>query len=161
MRIESQIVDIDGSCRDVNFPDSAMGKAIDLINYIESFSTLRSASNAEGGELTTKEIKSLISSSATQTISSGWECHGLISQIQIFLNWVEIDEIFIELTFFPNDVNEKAYSLEAFKAWLKPFLVALNTDTYFVRYENVSWKYGDTSKDSGVIFTNKECELNG
>jgi len=136
-------------------------RANDLINYVEGFSTLLSASSSEGRELTANEIKSQLSNSAPQTISSGWECKGLISQIQIFLGWVKNDEIFIELTFFPNDVNKKAYSLEAFKHWLKPFLVALNTGTYFVRYENASWKYGDTSKESGVIFTNKECEING
>jgi hypothetical protein len=69
--------------------------------------------------------------------------------------------VFVELTFFPQDVDKKAYSLKEFLKWLKPFLVSLNTSTYFVRYENASWKYGDTSEDSGVIFTNAQYAING
>lgn len=161
MDAEAQLIDVDGSCRDVNFPDVNSADAIALIKSVQRFCALRDASDSEGKELSPSDIFERLSASGSQTIVSYWMCQGLISQIQLFFSWQESSKIFVELTFFPQDVDRGAYSLRSFLDWLRPFLVALNESAYYVRYENVSWEFGDTSDTSGVIFTNAQCPING
>ncbi|MCW9027130.1 MAG: hypothetical protein OQJ77_07410 [Thiovulaceae bacterium] len=161
MEIEKQVIDIDGSCRDINFPDVGKSEAISLLNLLKMSCELKSANDSEGAEISSKELMEHVSSSDKETISSYWLCQGLVSQVQVFLSWTNDSKIFIEITFFPQDVDSKTYTLEAFLEWLKPFLVSLNTSDYFVRYENASWNYGDTSEKSGVIFSNSQYAMNG
>ncbi len=143
------------------FPDVNESQAIALLAYVQASCKLSGASDSEGNELAITEISDRLSSSDSETIVSGWVCHGLISQIQLFFSWHNTSKIFIELTFFPQDVDNKLYSLESFNDWLKPLLLALNTSIYYVRYENVSWEFGDTREGSGVIFTNSQYAING
>jgi hypothetical protein len=161
MDIEEQVIDIDGSCRDVNFPDIDRPEAIALVSQAQTNCELKNATDSEGTGISVTEIIARLSSSEAETIVSYWTCQGLISHVQLFFSWGKGSKVFVELTFFPQDVDKKAYSLKEFLKWLKPFLVLLNTSTYFVRYENASWKYGDTSEDSGVIFTNAQYAING
>ena len=160
MDIEEQVIDIDGSCRDVNFPDVERAEVITFLDYINELSALDNAYDSEGNELTISKLKETISSSKSETIFSYWHCKGLISQIQIFFSWKNNSKIFIEITFFPQDIDSTLYSLEKFKSWLKPILLALNVRIYFVRYENASWKFGDMSETSGVIFSYKQYDIN-
>lgn len=161
MEIEEQVVDIDGSCRDINFPDVGRSEATSLVNQLNISFELKNANDSEGTEISSKEIIERVSTSDKETISSCWLCQGLVSQVQVFLSWTNDSKIFIEITFFPQDVDSKIYTLEAFLEWLNPFLVSLNTSEYFVRYENASWNYGDTSETSGVIFSNSQYAING
>ena len=161
MKIEDQVIDIDGSCRDINFPDVGRSEAISLLNHMKTTCELKNGNDTEGNEISAEEMIKRISSSDTETIFSYWLCHGLVSQVQLFLSWTDGSKIFVEITFFPQDVNKEKYSLETFLGWLKPLLASLNTSTYFVRYENASWNYGDTSETSGVIFTNSQYAING
>lgn len=161
MEIEEQVIDVDGSCRDVNFPDVGRSEAITLLNQAQTNCELKSATDSEGDEISVDEMIERLSSSEAETIVSYWTCQGLISQVQLFFFWNKDSNVFIELTFFPQDVDKKEYSLKEFLKWLKPFLVSLKTSAYFVRYENASWKYGDTSETSGVIFTNLHYAING
>lgn len=161
MEIEEQVIDIDGSCRDINFPDVGRSEALTLLNHLKTSYKLKNANDSEGIEISTKEIIDRVSSYDNETISSYWLCQGLVSQVQVFLSWTNDSKIFVEITFFPQDVDSKRYTLEAFLEWLKPFLVSLNTSDYFVRYENASWNYGDSSEASGVIFSNLQYAING
>ena len=161
MKIEAQVIDDDGSCRDVNFPDVEKWQAIALIEYVQEFCVLNNARDSNGNNLSVEMIVKHLSVLDTETIVSDWECHGLISHIRLFFYWKDKSNIFVELTFFPQSINKQNYSLENFIAWLKPILVSLNTSIYYVRYESASWEYGDTSKSSGVIFSNIEYPING
>jgi len=162
MEIEEQIIDIDGSCRDINFPKVDRFNAIALINWIDSFSTLEKATDSQGHELSVEDIKKhfSLSSHDGETIISYWRSDGLISRLQLFFIWQKRSEIFIELTFFPEDIDKKIFNIKEFLKWLKPILLALNTNEYYVRYQNISWKYGDTSESSGVIFSNWQGRVN-
>ncbi|WP_312956359.1 hypothetical protein [Pseudomonas songnenensis] len=161
MDAETQVIDVDGSCRDVNFPDVNSAEAIALIKSVQRFCRLRDAFDSEGKELSPSELVDRLSSSGSQSIVSYWLCEGLVSQIQLFFSWQEGSKIFVELTFFPQDVDRGAYSLKSFLDWLRPFLVALKESAYYVRYENASWVFGDASDASGVIFTNAQYPING
>lgn len=161
MDIEEQIIDIDGSCRDINFPNVSASDAISLLKHVNDKYNLIKATETEGEEISSQEAIEFISSSPSGNIISIWKCTGMLSQMQLFYSWKNKSKIFIELTIFPQDFNKAEYSLKNFEIWLKSILVALNISTFYVRYENASWKYGDTSRYSGVIFTNKECKING
>lgn len=161
MDIEEQVIDIDGSCRDINFPDVGRSEAVALLNQMKQSCKLKNSTDSEGNIISTQGIIKRLSSSDTETISSYWLCQGLVSQVQLFISWAKGEEIFVEITFFPQDVDTTAYTLTEFTGWLKPILVALSTSTYFVRYENSSWSYGDISETSGVIFTNSQYAING
>ncbi len=161
MEIEKQVIDIDGSCRDVNFPDVDRTQAIALLKYVQSFCSLKNATDSEGDNLSVEEMRERLSSAVTETIVSYWECQGLISHVQLFFSWRDRLKVFVELTFFPQDIDEQNYSLETFITWLRPILVALNINTFYVRYENASWVFGDTSESSGVIFSNSQYAING
>ena len=69
--------------------------------------------------------------------------------------------IITEVTFFPNDISKKDFKLDIFLNWLRPILFALETNEYFVGYDNASWKYGDTGNHSGVIFSNHQYDVFG
>ncbi|MBD3647871.1 MAG: hypothetical protein HUJ31_10565 [Pseudomonadales bacterium] len=161
MCIEEQIIDVDGSCRDINVPDVGRSEAVSLLNLVKASFELRSAADSEGHELSVDGMIERLSASESETILSCWTCEGLISPLQIFFSWNKDTNVFVELTFFPQDVDSREYSLTGFLDWLRPVLVALNTSKYFVRYENASWQYGDTSETSGVIFTNVQHAVNG
>lgn len=161
MNIEEQLLDVDGSCRDINFPDTDYSKAIALLKLIVSFSDLESAFDKEGQELSIEGIERNLLSIRQDAIISCWKCKGIISHIQLFFSWIKRAEVFVELTFFPDDVDKINFSIHKFLNWLRPILLALDTDEYFVRYENVSWKYGDTSEYAGVIFSNLQYNING
>jgi len=118
------------------------------------------ANDSEGNELSAEEIEKRLSFSPRETIFSSWKGEGLISRIQLFFSWVNQSEILIELTFFPDYINQQIYNINEFLNWLKPILVALKTKEYYVRYENASWEYGDTSEFSGVIFSNLQHPVN-
>ena len=161
MEIEEQLLDVDGSCRDVNFPDVDHSQAIELVKYIQSFSVLDNAIDPEGHQLSVEEVEKSLSFSSSETIVSYWRCEGLVSQVQLFFSWSNPSGVYVELTFFPNDIVHDLFSLREFLDWLKPILIALETNEYYVRYENVSWEYGDVSRTSGVIFTNSQYAVNG
>ncbi len=75
MDIEEQIIDKDGSCRDINFPDVNESQAIALLAYVQASCKLSGASDSEGNELAITEISDRLSSSDSETIVSGWVCH--------------------------------------------------------------------------------------
>ena len=159
--VESQIIDDDGSCRDINFPDVTSPKAIALLELIKSFCTLDDASNNTGDKLDVSQLENSIASLPSDSITSRWSSSRLIKHLQLFFSWDNADKVFIEITFFPNDVDRQSFSLVAFQDWLGPILKSLDTTEYYVRYENASWKYGDTGKYSGVIISNASTARSG
>ena len=154
MEIAEQIIDIDGSCRDVNFPDVSQSQAYAVVSHFQSICALKTATDSEGNDLNAQQMEERLSLSSSETIVSHWISKGLISQVQLFLSWESNSKIFIEITFFPNDVERDHFNLHLFFEWLAPILDALETNEYYVRYENASWKYGDISQHSGVIISN-------
>lgn len=132
MRLDEQLIEIDGSCRDINFPDVDQLKAMALLEHIKSFCCLENATDSEGNNLSADEIEKRMSFSLRETITSCWKGEGLISQIQVFFHWINQSEIMIELTFFPDDIDQKEFNVDKFLVWLKPVLVALKSREYYV-----------------------------
>lgn len=161
MNIEEQVIEVPGPGREVNFPRVGRSEAIAVLKHAESIGVFGTAYMSEPREIDVKEIAERLSSCDAEAIVSSWTSDGLVSQFKLGFAWNEPQEISVTLSFLPQDVDRGAYSLNAFLDWLKPFLAALGTDTYFVRYGSYPWEYGDTGETSGVIFTSSDYPING
>ncbi len=82
---------------------------------------------------------------------------GLFSHFQCFMH-VDSDGPFLELTFFPDDVLRDRDPLQSVVHFLRDLCSDTSVTQYFVRYENASWTFGDTTSMSGVIFTRTDVE---
>ena len=77
----------------------------------------------------------------------------LIQQLQLYIFIEDDGQPFLEVTFSPQDVNLEPGNIDAFVSLMKAWQETLQATTFYVRYENVSWRIGDTSRYSGVIYT--------
>lgn len=78
---------------------------------------------------------------------------GMIPHVQLFIDENrDTNEYCLEVTFFPDDIDTKRFSLEAFQQLIEDWNAVLKSDDYFVRYENASWDLYDPS-GLGVIYT--------
>ena len=75
---------------------------------------------------------------------------GLIKRLQVFLS-PELEGPFVELTFFPEDIDQPPDLAEAFVAWADAKCALAGASSYFARQENASWKFGDVGLNSGVF----------
>jgi hypothetical protein len=114
MGLEEELTGFDGSCRDINFPDVDQFKATALLEHIRSFCILECADDEDGKEVSADEIKNCLSSSPRKTIFSFWKSKGLISRIQLFFLWANRSEIFIEITFSPDHIDQKTFNINDF-----------------------------------------------
>ncbi len=153
--IESCILEGDGSCRDITMDDVDVQRAREIVSFLLRTYTLTRSINREGEELAFGASIALVEAEFLKTentlliyMESGTE---LISRLQITLHWQNLQEVSWELTIFP-EVVRRPFSLKLFKEFLDPILIIAQPEMYFVRYENGSWRYGDTSKEGGVIY---------
>ena len=154
--MEDQLLDVDdGSCRDITFPGLSAEGASGLLGFFGTSFKLEEASDMEGETLGFAEARHYVETAASGMLHTFWRSSGLISHLQLFFSW-ENREFFAEITFFPQDVTREQFSLDRFFQFLEPIVRATNTEELYVRYENVSWRTGDTSKTSGVIFSTEE-----
>lgn len=154
------VLDVDGSCRDINFEGLTWAGATSIMQWLIDNSANVTADNEEK-----KPIESLQTGKRVCDIArTTGVCHislrdtdGLFSQTQAFI-CPDSDFAFVELSFFPEDIISDQYSLERLVAFLDNLKMIGRAANYFVRYENASWRVGDTSNDSGVIFTFHDIE---
>lgn len=151
------ITDKDGSCRDINF-DGANWTGVE--SFIEKIADLYSSLkcqvwqfNEEANEVGCKDmLKNLKMSGASAQIYAE-DISNILQQLQIFIFTEDNNQPFLELTFFPQDVNLEPGNIDAFINLVQDWNDILKATKFFVRYENASWKFGDESKYSGVIYT--------
>jgi hypothetical protein len=163
-QIEREILDRDGSCRDINIEEISFVKARDVTESLNAAYRIMSAVNSEG-----EDVKRLLNEGnifdefekRPNSIHVTYENErALISHLQLYLFWGHSENVSIEFTFFPEAIA-KDFSFSAFEQFISPFITASGSEEYFVRYENASWKYGDTSPESGVIFHGKMANEQG
>ena len=85
-----------------------------------------------------------------------WQSCACISHLQLFLSWESRQRFFVEVTFFPEDIAQELFSLDQFFQFLQPIVSATGVEQFYVRYENASWEFGDTSATAGVILSAAE-----
>jgi hypothetical protein len=147
------LLDIDGSCRDINFEAPTWAGIKKLITLLEADFKSTTSSDTHGHELGKpfSENFSLPARNGEYARMCFNEGEGLITDIQVFVCTEENSVPFIELTFFPDDLRQSP-TLEAdFVAWAEELRLTLESQRYYVRYENASWQFGEISPHSGVF----------
>jgi hypothetical protein len=156
--IEKQILDCDGSCRDINIEDVSFEYANEIAVFLSEVYALKSAVNSEG-----EDVVSSIRNGNLQrqfdikpnSIHAVYENESaLIANMQVYWAWGNKGDVYVEFTFFPEDVANE-FSFSSFEHFVQPLIRASGSSIYFVRYENASWKFGDTSPEGGVIYQGK------
>lgn len=159
-RVEAALLDCDGSCRDINFAECiSTSGAIDVLGLLASSWTLTRATSVEGDEIDSAELERnfrLVSGS----LSTVWTGGRNPEHIQAYFHWLEPDRVFCEITFFPCDFDDETFTLLGFLSMLSKLTLAANSDEYYLRYEDASWRHGQYEKDS-VILSDKVLSLSG
>ena len=154
IKIREALLDRDGSCRDVNFANPSWEGVGNLRDWVRS-------------QYSGLEIATYFPTSVTEPTwipqQRGENSHILASQgkifirlLQVFISREEDDSPFVELTFFPQDVEDIPDLAARFCDLADSWARLLQATQYFVRYENASWQFGDCGDRSGVIFS-KQC----
>jgi hypothetical protein len=157
--ITHDLLDCDGSCRDINFGEriNKVG-SIDIVNFLASEWTLKQAMSGDGEELALEELPKFFNR-ALGTVSTVWHGSKNPNHLQAFFNWSVPDEIFCEVTFFPEDLNETQFVLEDFLVFVSKLVGASGTSEYYIRYEDASWRHGNGKTNDGVIFSHENFML--
>lgn len=157
-QIEKEILDRDGSCRDVNIEDVSFERARDVVDSLKQVYLVTGTVNSEG-----EDVEELIKEGKIHevfkkqpnSIHATFENEmALVSHMQLHLSWDQSEKVSVEFTFFPESVVG-CFSFSLFDQFITHFVAASGSSEYFVRYENASWKYGDLSSEGGVIYHGK------
>ena len=156
----TSLLDADGTCRDVNFEGPTWQGVADLVDLLRiSFGTC-SASDPDG-QFLAEPLRNSVPETAARC--NGYvhvdlrEGKDLFAQIQLWVG-VEADESpFVEITFWPEDVARTATLRDDFLSWADRLRGTAQARRYYARYENASWRFGDTSRHSGVFLVGEEA----
>lgn len=151
--VEAQILDIDGSCRDITFSYLSPTGVLGLFDNFGTSYVLEKASDRDGRQVTVKGARHYLADSSSGIFHSTWASGDLISYLQLFFSWEDRERYFAEVTFFPQDILVEQFCLTRFIEFLRVLGEASGATEYYVRYENASWKFGDTGEMSGVILS--------
>ncbi|MEP7287146.1 MAG: hypothetical protein ABI947_15435 [Chloroflexota bacterium] len=154
--IEQSLLDIDGSCRDINFEAPTWKGTVDLLRWFCKNYVIFSADTAEGTDLKTyfaecENFELSIPLPEEYIHLSGANSQALIAGLQVYVGNEEDGTPFVELTFFPETLNA-TFSGMAFVHLVEELRQMLQSSRYYVRRENASWKFGSSGIGSGVIF---------
>lgn len=151
--VVASLLDVDGACRDLNFEHPTWAGVGDLIGHLGNSFKEVSASDLEGhviAEVDPGSVSTAARESGSAHVVFG-EGSGLIKRLQVFVVREADGSPFVELTFFPDDV-EPAENLRAdFLIWANDLRACLKARRYYARYENASWRFGEIGADSGVF----------
>ncbi len=157
-RVEAALLDCDGSCRDINFAECILTSgAIDVLGFLASSWTCVQAMTGEGDEIANAELQGNLRL-ASGSLSTIWNGGRNPEHIQAYFYWDEPDNVFCEITFFPQDFDGGTFKLMEFLSMLSKLVLAAGSDEYYIRYEDASWRHGQHEKDS-VILSDKVLSL--
>lgn len=154
------ITKCDGSTRDVNFKPANAVAGEGVFDLFSKSFVLRDAHDEDGNEfMDIATINSQVKNKQTGMIHACWTAEKKwVSQIQVFMDW-DASEYACEISFFPDDIDKSIFTMQLFTEFLGNLLKIADAREYYVRYENVSWRFGDCSKNSGIIFSHKSVPL--
>jgi hypothetical protein len=150
------ILDCDGGCRDVTFTPAAKPAIISFIHLLLLQYQIASAFDNNGidrsQQLHVDDPLFGIDGYIHIVLTDG---RGLIPHLQLFIDNDRSTGVYcLEVSFFPNDIDLQQFSIQKFRILIEHWNETIQSDDYFVRYENASWKLYDPN-DLGVIYTRK------
>jgi hypothetical protein len=151
--IVTSLLDKDGSCRDLNFEAPTWAGVEDLLGSLESRFGKASGTDQEERAIAAPFQKSVLAAAKDRgcihlVFNEGV---GLIKTLQMFVCSENDGSPFFELTFFPDDVEPTQSLRRDFIDWAHQMQARLCARRYYARYENASWRFGDTGAHSGVF----------
>jgi hypothetical protein len=156
--IVTALTDADGSCRDLNFEGATWSGVTVLIRDLEASFRICSATADDG-----TKISQPLEATVLQTAFSGELVHlvfedgaGFAGIVQVYISPAEDGLPFVELSFFPEDIKSSGAVRREFVEWVNKLQSQLGARRWFARYENASWKMGDTGPTSGVFAFSEE-----
>lgn len=154
-RVETALLDCDGSCRDINFAECiSTSGAIDVVECLASSWTLAQAMTGNGDEIANVELQDTLRQ-PSGSLSTVWNGGRNPEHIQAYFHWNEPDGIFCEVTFFPQDFDEQTFKLMEFLSMLSRLAVAARSDEFYLRYEDASWRHGQHENDCVIFASSK------
>ena len=157
-RVETALLDCDGSCRDINFAECiSTSAAIDVLECLASSWNLAQAVTGNGHEIANAELRGHLLQ-ASGSLSTVWNGGRNPEHIQAYFHWDEPDGIFCEITFFPQDFDGETFKLMEFLSMLSKLALAARSEEFYLRYEDASWRHGQHEKE-GVILSDKVLSL--
>ena len=81
------------------------------------------------------------------------DTNNILQQLQIDISVDEDVQPLLELTYYPEDINLEPENIDSFINLVEDWYNTLKAKTFFVRYTNGMWDFGDASQESGVIYT--------
>ncbi|MFT7618746.1 MAG: hypothetical protein ACI97A_002393 [Planctomycetota bacterium] len=154
------LLDDYGSCTDLNFENATRRGVIEFVKFLgESFKS-GSLCDYEGNQVTDIHavLKTLIEEGGHAFLEGGQSPLKRI-QVDVFYD-PEVDRLAeVELSFFPEDFFEIDTLRDEFLAWLQLVQRKLQSPKSYLRFEDGSWTFGDTSRDSGVILVHRLNEV--
>lgn len=75
----------------------------------------------------------------------------ILTHLQVFISAGAGEPLFVEFTFFPQDLIPRIGLFDASTSWASALCATLGGTHYWVGYENASWEFGDASPTSGVF----------
>lgn len=156
--IVTSLLDRDGSCRDLNFEAPTWAGVEQLLALLEASFGEVSGTDQEG-----KGLEPPFRQSAFAVAHKRGHAHlllkggaGLIKNLQVFVCSEEGGSPFVELTFFPGDVEPTASLRTDFISWAAQMQSLLEARRYYARYENALWQFGDIGAQSGVFLVSDD-----
>jgi hypothetical protein len=158
--IVTSLLDRDGSCCDLNFEGPTWAGANALLDSLQSAFGEVSGTDHEGNVLTAPFRDSVLAVAENSgylhlIFNAGT---GLIRNLQVFICSEEDGSAFVELTFFADDVESGPFLRRDFIAWAEQMRMHLGARRYYARYENASWRFGDTGPQSGVFLVSDDIK---
>jgi len=153
--IDAALLDVDGSCRDMNFDRATWAGVRSLLDQARrEFGDVRvGCTSHDTNEVQVEDVQGAIDlvereGGCVQLLLDGGS--SVLTNLQIFASCAPSEPLFVELSFFPEDVIPKLSPHAGFIAWADAISKILGATRYFVRYENASWTFG-VGAQSGVF----------
>ena len=147
----------DGACRDINVAEAVpRATALGLLAFVAGRWTLASATDREGESLADVDSLGRYLQRRSGTTRSVWNSTGFIRQVQVYFHWTNAQDVFFELSFFPEDVDRATLDAAGFDAFLRDLMHASGAGELYVRDENASWRHGDSALEAGVFRSHRD-----
>ncbi|SHO54647.1 hypothetical protein [Vibrio quintilis] len=140
--IVEYLTDSDGSTRDITFTPATLVCVEEFLKqFLDAFYDGELLDqDGELVELSSRDVMSYVKEREAGCIHGQLKSSdSFVSQVHLFLDWPEDEEIAIEISYFPSDLTD-GFTTSLFFDTLNQWWNVLQANEVFVRYENVSWE---------------------
>ena len=134
----------------INYEKSTQEQIADLLKFLKTEYTILKTTNFED-EL---HVIEYVRNTENKNVS-----FDKIKKFQLFIDKDDDNTSSIEITIDPDQLISDI-TFEEFSYFVAKCAEALSSQIYFVRHESISWEFGDTGENSGIIFSFEDISIN-